>query len=90
MEGLLMSEEQLKEYKLNNKLNLETLNNYGIINRGGSYSIEYAMGNYIYFSPRDYSFIECSGWYRDRNEDYETLLKNKIKQLKDNKIIVRK
>ena len=48
------------------------------------------MGRYIYFSPRDYSFIECSGWYSDNTKDYETLLKNKIKQLKDNKIIVRK
>lgn len=82
--------EELKKYKLNNKLNLETLNNYGIINGGGSYSIEYAMGNYIYFSPRTYSFIECGGWCRNRDEDYETLLKNKIRQLKDNEIIVRK
>lgn len=82
--------EELKKYKLNNKLNLETLNNYGIIDGGGNYSIEYAMGNYICFNPRTYSFIECSGWYRNRDVDYETLLKNKVRQLKDNKIIVRK
>lgn len=85
-----MSYEELKKYKLNSKKSLETLNRYGIINGGGTYSVEYAMGNYIYFSPRDYSFIECCGWYRDITKDYETLLKNKIKQLKDNKIIVRK
>ena len=85
-----MNYEELKRYKLNSKKSLETLNNYGIINGGGTYSIEYSMGRYIYFSPRDYSFIECGGWYSDKTKDYETLLKNKIKQLKDNKIIVRK
>ena len=85
-----MNYEELKRYKLNSKKSLETLNNYGIIDVGGTYSIEYSMGRYICFSPRDYSFIECSVWYSDNTKDYGTLLKNKIKQLKDNKIIVRK
>ena len=85
-----MIKEELKKYKLNSKKSLETLNRYGIINGGGTYSVEYAMGNFIYFSPRDYSFMECSGWYKNRDEDYETLLKIKVRELKDNKIIVRK
>lgn len=82
--------EELKNYKLNSKKTLETLNKYGIINGGGRYTIEYARGNYIYFSPNSYNFIECSGWYRDCKIDYKSLLNNKIKQLKENKIIVKK
>lgn len=85
-----MSEDELRKYKLNNKKSLEVLKKYGIIDGGGRYSVEYAFGNFIYFSPVDSSFIKCGGFYRDIDEDYENLLKDKIKQLIDNKIIVRK
>lgn len=79
---------KLDNYILNKNKTLEELLQFGIINGGGKYAIEYAYGNYIYFSPNSYKFIECGGWYRDTEKDYQTLLTNKINCLIENEIIL--
>lgn len=40
---------ELENYELNLKCSLEKLKQYGRINGGGVYSVEYAEGHYIYF-----------------------------------------
>ena len=81
---------ELENYELNLKCSLEKLNQYGLINGGGVYSIEYAEGNYIYFSPYDGRFLRLGGWCSFSGIDYKSLLEEKIKVLKIARVIKRK
>lgn len=83
-----MKYEDLEKYKLNSNKTLNELMQYGKIDGGGHYSIEYAYGNYIYFSPNNYKYLRTGGFYSNRNTDYQTILKNKIDYLIDNEIIL--
>ena len=78
---------ELKDYELNLKCSLEKLNQYGLINGGGVYSVEYAEGHYIYFSPYNGSFIRLGNWCSFAGIDYKKLLEEKIKVLKNARII---
>lgn len=62
---------ELKDYELNLKCSLEKLKQYGFINGGGVYSVEYAKGNYIYFSPNSGSFIRLGSWCSCAEIDYK-------------------
>lgn len=79
----------IENYVLNSYKTLNELTQYGKIDGGGRYSIEYAYGNYIEFSPNNYKFIKLGSWYANRDIDYQTLLKNKIEYLIDNEIILK-
>lgn len=81
---------ELNNYVLNSNKALNELMQYGMINGGGRYSIEYAYGNYIEFSPNNYGFVKLGSWYANRDTDYQTLLKNKIEYLLKNGIILKK
>lgn len=78
----------LNNYVLNSNKTLSELIQYGKIDGGGNYSIEYAYGNYIFFSPNDYKFRRTGGWYSSRETNYQTALKNKIEYLLKNGIIL--
>lgn len=78
---------ELENYELNLKCSLEKLNQYGLINSGGVYSIEYAEGHYIYFSPWDGKFLRLGSWCSFVGIDYKNLLEEKIKILKNARII---
>lgn len=80
----------LKNYELNLKCSLEKLNCYGCINGAGDYSVEYAEGHYIYFSPHNGRFIRLGSWCSFKGIDYKNLLEEKIKVLKQVKIIKEK
>ena len=79
---------KLENYVLNSEKTLNELMQYGMIDGGGKYSIEYAYGHYIEFSPNNYKFIKLGSWYASRDTDYQTLLKNKVEYLIDNQIIL--
>ena len=79
---------KLDNYVLNSNKTLSELTQYGKIDGGGNYSIEYAYGHYIEFSPNNYKFIKLGSWYANRDTDYQTLLKNKIEYLLKNEIIL--
>lgn len=79
---------KLDNYILNSNKTLSELIQYGKIDGGGNYSIEYAYGNYITFNPNDYKFRGTGGWYSSRNTDYQIALKNKIEYLLKNEIIL--
>jgi len=79
---------KLDNYVLNGNKTLNELMQYGIIDGGGKYSVEYAYGNYIAFSPNNFKFIKLGGWYANRDIDYQTALKNKIEYLLKNAIIL--
>ena len=79
---------KLDNYVLNSNKTLSELTQYGKIDGGGKYSIEYAYGHYIEFSPNNYKFIKLGSWYANRDTDYQTLLKNKIEYLLKNEIIL--
>ena len=79
---------KLDNYVLNGNKTLNELMQYGKIDGGGKYSIEYAYGNYIEFSSNNYKFIKLGSWYSSRETDYQTALKNKIEYLLKNKIIL--
>ena len=81
---------KLENYVLNSEKTLNELMQYGKIDGAGRYSIEYAYGNYIEFSPNNYTFIKLGSWYASRDTDYQTALKNKIEYLLENKIILEK
>lgn len=81
---------ELKKYILNSEKTLNELMQYGKIDGGGRYSIEYAYGHYIEFSPNNYDFIKLGSWYSCRDTDYQKLLKDKIKYLIDNEVILEK
>lgn len=81
---------ELENYELNLKCSLEKLKQYGRINGGGVYSVEYAEGNYIYFSPYNGSFIRLDSWCSFSGIDYKSLLEEKIKVLKNARVIKRK
>lgn len=78
---------ELKDYELNLECSLEKLKQYGFINGGGYYSVEYAEGNYIYFSPYDGRFLRLGSWCSFAGIDYKNLLEEKIKVLKNARII---
>lgn len=79
---------KLENYVLNSEKPLSELIQYGKIDGDGKYSIEYAYGHYIEFSPNNYKFIKLGSWYASRDTDYETSLKNKIEYLLKNEIIL--
>lgn len=81
---------KLENYELNLKCSLEKLKQYGRINGGGYYSVEYAEGHYIYFSPYDGRFLRLGSWCSFSGIDYKSLLEEKIKVLKSARIIKRK
>lgn len=81
---------KLEDYELNLKCSLEKLKQYGFINGGGYYSVEYAAGHYIYFSPYNGKLIRLGSWCSFRGIDYKNLLEEKIKVLKNAKIIKKK
>ena len=78
---------ELKDYELNLKCSLEKLKQYGFINGAGDYSVEYAEGHYILFSSYNGSFIRLYSWCSFIGVDYENLLEEKIKVLKNARII---
>lgn len=78
----------IDNYVLNSNKTLNELIQYGKIDGGGNYSVEYAYGNYIFFNPNDYKFKRTGGWYSSREIDYQTALKNKIEYLLKNEIIL--
>ena len=78
---------KLEDYELNLKCSLEKLNQYGFINGGGVYSIEYAEGHYIDFSPYNGRFLRLGSWCSFAGVDYKNLLEEKIKVLKNARII---
>ena len=78
---------KLEDYELNLKCSLEKLNQYGFINGDGAYSIKYAEGHYIYFSPYNGRFLRLSSWCSFAGVDYKNLLEEKIKVLKNARII---
>lgn len=82
--------DKLKDYELNLKCSLEKLKQYGFINGAGYYSVEYAKGNYIYFSTNSGIFIGIGSWCSFAGIEYENLLEEKIKVLKNAKIIRKK
>ena len=77
----------IENYKLNIELSLKELNRYGTIDGGGLYSIEYAYGNYITFSPNNGKFIKLSSWYSSKECDYKSSLEDKIKWLEEHNVI---
>ena len=79
---------KLDNYVLNSNITLNELMRYGKIDGGGNYSIEYAYGNYIEFSPNNYKFIKLGHWYASTDTDYQTALENKIEYLLKNEIIL--
>ena len=67
---------ELENYELNLKCSLEKLNQYGLINGGGVYSIEYAEGNEDYYSYYgrglfEYKFTTCNDFLNDEVEIIE-------------------
>lgn len=81
--------DKIENYILNSDKTLNELIQYGMIDGGGRYSIEYAYGKYIYFNPNNYKFIKLGGWYSNIDIDYQKLLKNKIEYLIENEIILK-
>lgn len=78
---------KLEDYELNLKCSLEKLKQYGSINGYGFYSVKYTEGHYIYFSPSNGRFIRLGGWCSFVEIDYKNLLEEKIKVLKNARII---
>ena len=79
---------KLENYVLNKEKTLKELMLYGIIDGGGNYSIKYAYGNFINFSPNNYKFRRIGRFYADRDINYQKLLEDKIEYLISNEIIV--
>ena len=79
---------KLENYILNSNKTLNELMQFGMIDGGGKYSIEYAYGHYIEFSPNNYKFIKLGSFYANKDTDYQTALKNKIEYLLKNEIIL--
>lgn len=79
---------KLEKYVLNSEKTLNELIQYGKIDGGGKYSIEYADDNFIEFSPNNYKFIKLVGFSTNKGTDYQTLLKDKLEYLLANEIIL--
>ena len=79
---------KLENYILNSNKTLNELMQFGMIDGGGKYSIEYAYGHYIEFSPNNYKFIKLGSFYANKDTDYQTLLKDKLEYLLENEIIL--
>lgn len=78
---------KLENYELNLKCSLEKLKQYGRINGGGVYSIEYAEGNEDYYSYYgrglfEYKFTTCNDFLNDEVEIIEE--PKKIEKLNTN------
>lgn len=79
---------KLDNYILNKNKTLNELLQYGKIDGGGNYSIEYAYGKFIYFSPNSFKFLRTGGFHSSKDTNYQERLENKIKYLIDNNIIL--